>query len=69
MANCIHIPRGKETEPEDPFRQGYDTVGTGKDDGGFANPYPKGSVEYVKWESGWSAAWEDECYVERAEDS
>ena len=43
-----------------PFREGYEAGMDGKADGGFANPYPDGSIEHLDWALGWNAACEDE---------
>jgi ribosome modulation factor len=42
-----------------PYREGYEAVLDGKDDSGFANPYPESTPEHIEWELGWRAAWED----------
>jgi hypothetical protein len=42
------------------WREGYQSVLDGEDDGGFANPYPAGTRENLDWSLGWCAAWEDE---------
>jgi ribosome modulation factor len=43
-----------------PFREGYEAAMSGRDDGGFTNPYPKNTAEHDEWMWGWQAAWEDE---------